>query len=198
MQRISTESMGYSSLCDELNRLADQFLVINSNAGEQSVIRGMIARLWSQLFTDPVGFRVILEAMDLIDWNQSLESIRDLMLSLDDILVEISNLVENGLRVNIMEFRSRIHWKINFLEPKVADFVRQARIRLIAKPGIAGDLDLLASLDFDRLTYLDQFDSERITALNLFSDFEFKEIPPSELERALQVSIILIDNLRIQ
>ena len=81
------------------------------------------------------------------------------------------------------------------MEPKVVDYVAHSRIKLIAKPGIAGDLDLLASLDFDRLTYLDQFDSERITAVNLFSDFEFKEIPPSELERALQVRIVLLQTI---
>ena len=189
--------MPYNTILEELNEVLDSCLVENATRGEQSIVRGCAARMWSEIFNDPLAFRPLLRAFDKLDWNSSLNSIREMFVCFDDILVEISNKVEFNLPINYLELRTRLHWATIFLGREVLDYVRAARIRLSATLGIAGQISLYSTLDFDKLAHLDKYDSERVTAYNLFCEFEQREIPMSDLEQALQVRTFEVKHINL-
>ena len=180
--------MCYTSLRGELEKILDQFLLENSTVGETSVIRAIIFRLWQEIFNEPDSYKILVDSLDNLNWNANLDNLKDLILGLDEILVDIACLVEGNQIINYVELRGRITWLVNFLNASVGRYVRTARIKLIPNPGFAGQIVLYLSLDFERLSYLDRYDSENITAVNLYSDFGQLEIPKTELEEALQVS----------
>jgi len=180
--------MVYSSLHKELEQVIELGLHINGTPGEQAVIRGSLCRLWTDLFVDPSAFKILMHGCDKIIWNDSLDRIKELVLGLNDFLVEIANLVTANQKIDYGDIRGRLSWLVNFLGRDVTSFVQTARIRTVVHAGSTSVIPLYVTLDWFHLFHLNDYDSEYVTALNMFADFAYMEIPMTELESALQVS----------
>lgn len=185
--------MGFTSLQDDLYPIIEKNLMVNATTGEQSIIRAVIFRLWSQIFSDGNSYKVLVDHLDNLNWNDNLDNLKKLILGLDEILVDISNLVEMNQIINYVELRSRLTWLINFLHRSVVNYVRTALIKLIPSPGFASQIILYRDMDFVRLSHLSTYDSENISAVNLFADYELLEIPKNWIEEILQVGHDIIN-----
>ena len=179
--------MAFRSLEDDLNQIIDKYLMVNSTVGEMSVIRGTIFRLWGQVFSDKNSHKVLVDPLDKLDWNKNLDNLKNFILGLDTILTDISNLVESNQTINYLDLRTRLTWLVNFMDSKVGKYVRASQIRLRTVPGFASMIILYKDLDFTKLSFLDMYDSENITAVNLYADFDQDEIPKNWIEEIIKV-----------
>ena len=179
--------MGFTSLQDDLYPILDKNLMVNATTGEKSIIRAVIFRLWSQVFSDKNSYKVLVDHLDSLNWNANLDKLKELILGLDQILVDISNLVEMNQIINYAELRSRLTWLVNFLHTSVVNHVRTALIKLIPSPGFANQIILYRDIDFVKLSHLSTYDSENITAVNLFAEYDLLEVPKNWIEEILQV-----------
>ena len=182
--------MSYQTLQDEIKAIVATCVVVNACSGEQTIVRGTAARLWGQVFTDPLAHRVLLKAFDKLYWNDFLGAIGEFLTGLDEILCDISNYVDENRQMNYLNLRVRLNWLSNFLGPEVCSFLRTARIRLRTTPGFAAAIQYFVDIDWIKLTHLDKNEVERITVCGWFSEFEYKEIPMKPIEHIMKVFII--------
>ena len=143
--------MGFISLQEDLNQIIERYLMVNSTTGEMSVIRAVIFRLWSQIFSDRDSYKILVGPLDNLNWNKNLENLKKFILGLDEILVDISNLVEMNQQVNYLHLRSRLTWLVTFFPESVGVFVRAALIKLVPSPCFANQIILYKDLDFVKL-----------------------------------------------
>ena len=183
--------MEYHSFENELRALLEKFLVVNSNRGDKLVVRSVFGRLWKQISGSTRAIKVLFKALNVIDWEQSMNQIHEAIFSMDKILEEVSVFRGENQEIPIQDIRSRLIWALGFLGEGVSTIVRTSRLVFRPDPSLNAAFSLMIDFEWDLLAQYDVDEIHNVEIQNFYNlcqDFNLMEYPGGILEQTLQVS----------
>ena len=183
------QDMRYETCRDDLIEILGVNLVSDPTLGEQYVVRSTLLRLWNQVFQSVKGSKILSQNLDQLDWNNNLDNLRDLILTLDQQLETASVYREQKMDLPKADIVQTIKDKSSFLGQSVLGLIKNmSRLVLIPNPTLSSPFVFFKSIDWAHVAHLTSYDADLVTVRGFLGDLQFYDIPPIPIEVALKVS----------
>ena len=179
----------YESYRSELVGLFESCLVSSPTVGQEYTIRTVLLRLWNQVFKTVKGSRIIAESLDSICWDDNLDNIKNLILTLDNCLVIATEHRIMQLEVPERDIVAQILAKTQFLGSTISALVKSSRLDLYPNADLCYPLELLGDIDWQHLAHLTVLDVDVVTFFGFADKLQYYDFPPTNIEKAIQVSL---------